>query len=147
MAATSHGYSYAVYQTHARSHAVSVPVSSGSKPHAFQSEKTQTASLASCHPHIRNQVYVRWYCIDLSNPPGLPDIEVQADFHLYANGVYQDLSDFLLVPGSPAHLRKKNESYSRMRRLCGGSVELHPPGPARMADGPFEYNSWPEPWN
>jgi len=37
-------------------------------------QKAQTVSLASYNTTFREQTYIRWCCIDLLRPLGLPDI-------------------------------------------------------------------------
>src|SRR6202795_1479320 len=49
----------------ARSHAATVPPSTGPTARSSAPQKAQTVYLASCNTTFREQTYIRWCCIDL----------------------------------------------------------------------------------
>src|SRR6202044_422683 len=63
--------SYESCQRRAQSHAVTVPPSIASRCRASRSQKAQTVFLVSYITTFKEQPYIRWCCIDLSNPPRL----------------------------------------------------------------------------
>src|ERR1700686_4218402 len=61
----------------ARSHAATVPPSSGTIARSSAPQKVHTVDLASCITTFREQTYIRWCCIDLLRPPHLSELREQ----------------------------------------------------------------------
>src|SRR5208282_2821557 len=57
----------------AQSHATTVPPSNGTRCRPAVSQKAPHVYLGSYNTTFREQIYIRWCCIDLLRPPRLPE--------------------------------------------------------------------------